>query len=410
MTRRGPRRSASRSLIRDRLRLRIVRRALVKAVRADLDAVDRIPISDAGLRQRLRTSALFASVRLRGAEDVAHFADRAVGVVGSLWLAGPAIVERFIMLAGNPALQSTNRSIQQHAAFPFYALLVGAAAVLLCQSGVNRVLGRTRTGAAPARALAVRCALPAFSMALLPLVQAPAHSDAIHWSWWAGWSIACITMLAYNLWIGVRIVHVRRAAARRCQPFDRLLLTTLSLAADIYTTSRGRLAPEDSIIACNRLEGIALLAERDLTLPSRAPYRVRRELRQDGLRVAAVFRSHQIPMATVRRPEEVDRVLSSLVAAAEALAQGDRAALLANAPESVQPPNFWRRLALRVWPAAVLVISGTLLPLIPAIASQPPIAASLRWTLVVAGVLALVASQDVAGQVGASLDKAMPWK
>ncbi|MQY39818.1 hypothetical protein SRB17_78460 [Streptomyces sp. RB17] len=58
----------------------------------------------------------------------------------------------------------------------------------------------------------------------------------------------------------------------------------------------------------------------------------------------------------------------------------------------------------------MLITCSVLLPLIPPVAQQAALASSLRWTLMVAGVLTFVAGSDMASRVGGSLDKALPWR
>jgi hypothetical protein len=90
---------------------------------------------------------------------------------------------------------------------------------------------------------------------------------------------------------------------------------------------------------------------------------------------------------------------------------GDRAALLANAPDHVTRPNLIRRLVSRAWPAIVLIGSGALLPLIPSVARQPDaVTTSLRTFLVITGVLTLLAGTDTASRVASPLDKVLPWR
>jgi hypothetical protein len=195
------------------------------------------------------------------------------------------------------------------------------------------------------------------------------------------------------------------------RPTDRLMILTVTAAADIHARTRRRLNYFDSHWLCAELERLAYVAERDLTLPFRAPRRVRRELQEEALRIAAVYRAHQKPLALVRRPQDADPLVASLLSAADALAAGDRAALLANAPDHVTRPNVIRRLVSRVWPAIVLIGSGALLPLIPPVARQPDaVTTSLRTFLIITGVLTLLAGTDTANRVASPLDKVLPWR
>ncbi|MFC1420895.1 hypothetical protein [Streptacidiphilus cavernicola] len=366
---------------------------------------------EATRHRRLREQIHFASLRLCGAEDLGLRFDWCLAMVVTIALIGPAMAQSWIRILKDPGFDAPQDSpAYAVAGWSLIGLLLGTLLVAACQRYINTLVDRSRLGTAPGPTLAAGCVLPAFSLALSPLAHPAAAANPFARGCWDGWIYTYLSVLVYNLCRGLQAVIVRRTTGHRCRPLDRLLLTAAAITAEIQVTTRGRTAPKDCQISCIQLERLALLAERDLTLPGRVSRSVRRELRPDALRVAAVIRAHQVPLATAARPSDADLIVASLVAAMEALASGDRSALLVNAPAQVNVPSTLRRLFLRVWPVAVLIGTGLLLPLIPAIAAQPPIAGSLRWTLVVAGVLALVAGQDVAGQVNASLQRALPWR
>ncbi|OKJ74346.1 hypothetical protein AMK32_35710 [Streptomyces sp. CB01883] len=290
------------------------------------------------------------------------------------------------------------------------ALIFGMTTAVVCNVLIARARRLPVISYSRGRRLAVAAALPGFSAAT---AQIPLSVVAPHTAWWHYWAgyfyvsgILLITLVAVVLFEQ----PLPRRIAGRCRPTDRLLIQTVATAAEIRARTRRRLTPARCRTLCRELEHLAYLAERDLALPYRAPHHVRRALRQDALRVAAVYRAHQLPLTLVRHPHDADPLVASLLAAADALATGERDALLANAPDQVEQSRLVRRVMSRAWPAVVLIASGALLPLIPAVAQQPALASSLRWTLVVAGALTFVAGSDVATRVAGPFDKALPWR
>ncbi|MGW6488192.1 hypothetical protein [Streptomyces sp. NPDC055056] len=194
------------------------------------------------------------------------------------------------------------------------------------------------------------------------------------------------------------------------KPGDRLLLATVSVAAFVHVHSRRRMTRDTRYKICRKLDGLAVLAENDLMRPGRGPYRVRAALRQDALRTAAVYQSHRLSVVTAESRRDADAIVTSLVNACEALARKDFASMLRNAPESVAQRNLFRRILARLWPSTLFIIAGIALPFIPSIAEQPVLAASLRATLIISGILAFLGGQDTASRIVSPLDRALPWK
>lgn len=134
-------------------------------------------------------------------------------------------------------------------------------------------------------------------------------------------------------------------------------------------------------------------------------------IRDEAQRMAEVFRNHKSALAKVSRFEDVDAIPESMLAGVKALAIGDTCALLENAPDRITRSDRLRRFAVWILPPVMLISAGLLLPLIPAVASQGVAVGSLRWSLIIAGVLSVVAAQkDVAARVNDTLGKAMTWK
>ena len=203
-------------------------------------------------------------------------------------------------------------------------------------------------------------------------------------------------------------IWIQRRWRALATPYDNLLLGTVGIAA-LVNSATGPLRARDIRRASHRLSHLAEMAEISLSLSDRVPRAHRESLESEARRVAAVYRAHVPALATAHSQASIVALVDSLLCAAESLARGDREALLANAPIAVPPSRRLRRIAAWAWPPLALIASGLLLPLIPQLAHRA-VADSLRWTLIVAGVLTLAAGRNIAGQVGSSLEKSLPWR
>ncbi|MFJ4517454.1 hypothetical protein [Streptomyces sp. NPDC088816] len=225
-----------------------------------------------------------------------------------------------------------------------------------------------------------------------------------------GWNAGCLALLTLCAFSALEVACQTYRINRRCWPYDGLTLFTVRAVARI-AEGRERWWSEPMVRrSCRELEGIAMRAEvalaRSGSLLRRSPLAY--EMKDEALRVAEVFRAHQRHLATGRSAEDVDRIVDSLVCAVEALLAGDRAALLANAPERAPRVTLLRRVWSRIWPAASLVAAGVVLPMLPQVSGSPG-AESLRIILIVSGLWKLVSTED-AGQVSGLLEKVLPWK
>ena len=163
---------------------------------------------------------------------------------------------------------------------------------------------------------------------------------------------------------------------------------------------------------CESLEGLAVEASRYLALRERidpADVGLRRELREEALRVAEAIRLHKRALVTAACVGDVDRVVVSLIHALDALVREDRAALLANAPDLPTRATRLRAMVARLLPGIVLIGVALALPLIPGI---PPAAEnSARVMLLVLGASAILSSgPEVAGHLRDVLGRALPFK
>ncbi|MBK3570014.1 hypothetical protein [Streptomyces sp. MBT62] len=379
---------------------------LQRAVRKDLSALDRMPDGAAGADQERRTTLHDASQRSRGDEANTRAWSWMVAVpvcgflaMSFLWASiRAAASERSVPASssGLPVLPLTNLL------FGFACAVVGSILVFV----FLRTLPVVRSSRGLTRVAGL--AFPCLCFPLRPLIHSALVLHSREWYLWQGYSQVS-TFLVLGL-VSVASAEMLQTwwGPASARPTDRLLILTVAAAAHIHTRTRHHLTAAASRGLCSDLEHLAYVAERDLSLPQRAPRAVRRGLRQDALRIAAVYRAHQQPLLLVRGPQDAEPLVASLLAAADALAAGDRAALLANAPDHVVERNLIRRfLSSRAWHGAVLMLCGALLPLIPALTHQPTVS-SLRWTLIVAGALTWVAGNDMADRVGGSLEKALP--
>ncbi|MEU2058963.1 hypothetical protein [Streptomyces sp. NPDC013455] len=222
----------------------------------------------------------------------------------------------------------------------------------------------------------------------------------------AGCWVWFMTLLAY-------LVSYSRRRTRRTHRYDAALLRWVDATALVWF-HRGRIHhPKVSTMCAVSIERAARSAESAArssdVLHLLEPHQ-KAEIRTESLRISEVFRAHKAALLRIGNHDDLDRLVESMLAGVEALATGDREALLANAPEEIPRSNRIRRFFLWVLPPALLISAGILLPLIPAISSNAA-AQSLRWSLVVAGVLSLVAAQkDVATRINDTFGKAITWK
>lgn len=376
-------------------------RNLADQVRKDMDSFDRLPAHGPELAQ-LRNAVLFASLRWRNTQlNAAEHALQWIMLVVYVSVCAAILGTAYVSLHGK-ADGPVNYALA------FSAGAGGAIPAGLIQFLIYQITRRREPRIDRPNVLMGDLLVPAFSLsAALPLHRATLGVNLS--ACVLGWLTACWISLGLGLFRLAKSVVAKQVAARHCRPYDSLLVSTVHLAAVLYRDSRWRLSAKTAYFACRHLEALALTAQRAMTAPGRAPRAVRRRLRQDGLRLAVVFRAHQEAVATAYSVAAADRIVASLLAAVEALATGDREALLAHAPQSVTVVRRIYQGLVRAWPPLVLIAAGVLLPLIPPLAEQPAVAGSLRWSLIVAGVIAFAAGQDVAGRVGGVLDKALPW-
>lgn len=136
-----------------------------------------------------------------------------------------------------------------------------------------------------------------------------------------------------------------------------------------------------------------------------------RELRAHFAKIAAVVRSHKVCIANAAKADDFSRVSASFCSAVEALARGQVNELTVLAPE-VTVISRLSRAVRRFVPAAVLVLAAIALPFLPGVENSNAVVASIRVTLIVAGVLALVLPVDspATARIMDTLTKSLAWK
>ncbi|SED57678.1 hypothetical protein [Streptomyces sp. Ag109_O5-10] len=364
-----------------------------------------------GVALPVRMGVVFASLRIshydakrRGGQI---FAALTAGVTGFImFLAGAhqgykAYEERRSFYDGH--YLDDGRWVGEHFD-PSSSFIASFTLVALLNIVIYIVCRRSRYTLTPWRVLSWRISLPAMFFATSPLVKYTDGSQSVLvYAYLGGW-VAASTFFWYF------IFSLDGRGGDAANPGDRLLLATAGVAAFIHTHSRRRMRNDVRYKACRQLDGLALLAEKDLMWSGRGPRRVRVELRQDALRTAAVYRSHRLSVVRADTRAEADLIVASLMNACAALAAKDFSGLLVNAPESVAERKLFQRILTRLWPSTLFILAGVALPFIPSIAEQPVLADSLRLTLIVTGVLTFVAGQDTASRIVSPLDRVLPWK
>ncbi|MFJ5231930.1 hypothetical protein ACIQBJ_18780 [Kitasatospora sp. NPDC088391] len=255
----------------------------------------------------------------------------------------------------------------------------------------------------------VRFGLAAAGMMLLPMGVPGLLQNQLLASVTTGVAVESVTIIAGIVRSAMRERVCMRFRHRRGKPFDQLSIRLVRLIAYLHRNTGRRISGPVIRSACDELEILSYLVQREFAMPGRASRKAREPLAEEARRVALVLRRHGTALAAVSSSRDVRVVVESMLHGMEAFAVADREALLAHAPAEAEVSRR-ATLVARLWPAVVLVASGVLVPMLPAVADRPGAADSLRWMLLVTGALTLVAPPDTIGRVTASMDKAVPWK
>lgn len=204
----------------------------------------------------------------------------------------------------------------------------------------------------------------------------------------------------------------RRSARQQSHAYDALAMTVIHVV-DVIHGERHRWHHGKHVRRwCELLENFAVEVTIYLSLKDRvdpADTGLRRQLREEAMRVAEAIRSHKRVLVTASCIEDVERVTNSLVCGIDALVREDQAALLANAPDLPSRVNRLRAMIARILPGAVVIGIAVVLPLVPGI---PPAAEnSARWMLALVRIsMILSSSPEAVGTVRDVLGKALPFK
>ncbi|MFE0130186.1 hypothetical protein ACFWY6_01090 [Streptomyces sp. NPDC059037] len=199
-----------------------------------------------------------------------------------------------------------------------------------------------------------------------------------------------------------------------CHPHDGAVVWAVRTAGLLHREREAWRSSAAARACCNHVENLAVEIERGLSLAHRldpGDSTLRREFRLEGRRVAEAVRAYKRIIAAARGPEDIDRVVRSLLSGVGALVRHDREALLADAPDLPEAATRFREFIGRSAPGVALVALSFMLPLIPAIAAKPEVADTVRWVVLVMGVTTIfTASPDLSGRVGDVIGKALPFK
>lgn len=219
--------------------------------------------------------------------------------------------------------------------------------------------------------------------------------------------------------IATRVVVTLRGRLMSRRPtrpeslYDAAALLMLDTAALVSRERRNWQSGKVARRIVTRIEDLARACEHSIALRPRIGRwhaDVFSQTAVEALRVAHVVREHKKMIACASKPEDFDDVVKSLASGVEALLASNRGKLLENAPDAILKDRL-KVLVRHIFPVVILVAAAVILPLVPPISSQDKLADSIRITLIVAAVLALVAPRNESStRILDLLGKTMPSK
>jgi hypothetical protein len=234
----------------------------------------------------------------------------------------------------------------------------------------------------------------------------PASSETI-------WQAGALAATAFTAWLPAGRNSLPPAGNRY---LDSGTLCLLSSTVTINDLRHGQVLPGAHTIkrVISDLEMAAADIERYAA--SRVPWTdtaTRRLAHLDGLRLASVIRDTKATVARAVHPVDYAAAADTLAGFLMAWArpgQGDFTDKARSDP-AVRPEPWWRRVAARIWNAALLAAGGVFLPLLPIYDNDHAAAAGLRYALLTAAVLALAAQGSTAADViERNVEKTIPGK
>ncbi|MFI8787113.1 hypothetical protein [Streptomyces sp. NPDC055105] len=190
-------------------------------------------------------------------------------------------------------------------------------------------------------------------------------------------------------------------------------LAMLETAALVSRNRNDWQSSKVSRLAIREIEGLARKVQDELSLSSRigrwhpdvfSPTAI------EAARVAQTVRLHKKLIACASGESDFENVAASLSNGAQALLANKRSKLLEGAPEAVLKQRV--NIVLRhLFPVVLLISAAILLPLAPPISGEEKIADSIRLTLLLAGVLALISPRsESSAKILDVVGKAIPGK
>jgi hypothetical protein len=224
---------------------------------------------------------------------------------------------------------------------------------------------------------------------------------SLNGAFWAAFVVGYATFpLSYLIAAFIEAMGLSRVARKRNSRLHHAYAAAaLAMLDTAVRVSRNRGKWQSSAVSRSLIDEVEFLArtiQRHLALKDRTGSLhpdVSSQTASEAQRVAYMVRQHKKLIACASGVSDFVEVASSFTNAARALLANNRSKLLEGAPEVA----LRRRVkdALRyVFPAILLLIAALTLPLIPLISEQEKVADGVRVTLIVAGVLALIAPRS----------------
>ncbi|WKN15629.1 hypothetical protein NEH83_16375 [Streptomyces sp. JUS-F4] len=200
----------------------------------------------------------------------------------------------------------------------------------------------------------------------------------------------------------------------RAAPLDREVLGLLRCAGRTQKWSGKWSEPSRSRYLVAEIETAARQFESTARTQRRSPFIDRPSKRvalTHAYRISATIRNHKATLVNAGASDDYGKVSASLSSAVYLISAGQSMDLLENAPEVTVVSRF-RRAIRRFFPALILLAAAFSLPFIPAIDGNAQLVSSIRVTLLVAGVLALVLPVDspASGRIMETLTRSLAWK
>lgn len=230
----------------------------------------------------------------------------------------------------------------------------------------------------------------------------------------AGFALFSVAFIVVFAAFTARLAMARRGRPPLANSIYAGAATEMLWVASLVSQSRSEWRSRKEARGIIReIEQLARTCEVSLSLRSRIGMRHRdvfAETAVEALRIAHVVRQHKKVIACAASADDYERVAVSLSNGLHALLVNDRSKLLENAPDAVLRQRL-KLIARHLYPVVLLATAAIVLPLVPAISDQAKIADSIRWTFIVAAVLALIAPRsDSAAKILDVFGKSMPSK